>query len=103
MGGAYNDGMVFEVTGSGFVPVASTPPSGSVCNGAYDGSFTGNVTVSAGQECTFLNGGRITGNVMIVAGTFTLNSASVGGNVIVTGGGTYTLGPAATVGGNLLI
>jgi hypothetical protein len=61
------------------------------------------VTVSAGQKCIFLNGGRITGNVMIVGGTFTLNSASVGGNVMVNGGGTYTLGPAATVGGNLLI
>ena len=102
-GAFFGYGTVFEITGSGFVPVASAPSSGSLCNGEYDGTFNGNVTVSAGQECIFLNGGRITGNVMIVGGTFALNSASVGGNVMVTGGGTYTLGPAATVGGSLLI
>jgi uncharacterized repeat protein (TIGR03803 family) len=105
-GGAYGSyGTVFEITGSGFVPVtvASAPPSGSLCNGAYDGIFNGNVTVSAGQECIFLNGGRITGNVTMVSGTFALNSASVGGNVTINGGGTYTFGPATTIGGNLQI
>ena len=83
--------------------VQSAPAAGSLCNGTYDGTFHGNVTVSAGQECIFLNGGRITGKVSVVGGNFALNGSSVGGNLTVNGGGTYTLGPAATVGGNLQI
>ena len=81
----------------------SAPASGSLCNGIYDGTFPGNITVSAGQDCAFLNGGRITGNVTVVGGNFVLNGSSVGGNLTVNGGGTFTLGPAATVGGNLTI
>ena len=61
------------------------------------------MTVSAGQDCIFLNGGRITGNVTVVGGNFALNGSSVGGNLTVNGGGTYTIGPAATVGRNLQI
>ena len=43
-GGASNDGTVFEIAGSGFVPVASAPPSGTACNGVHDGTFNGNLT-----------------------------------------------------------
>ncbi len=81
----------------------SAPASGSLCNGVYDGTFNGNITVSAGQDCAFLNGGKITGNVTMVGGNFVLNGSSVGGNLTVNGGGTFTLAPAATVGGNLTI
>ena len=81
----------------------SAPASGSLCNGVYDGTFHGNITVSTGQDCAFLNGGRITGNVTVVGGNFVLNSAAVAGNLTVNGGGTFTLAPAATVGGNLTI
>ena len=77
--------------------------SGTTCNGIYDGNFNGSVTVSAGQDCIFLNGGRITGNVTMVGGNFALNGAAVGGNLTIKGGGTFTLGPAATIGGNLQI
>jgi YVTN family beta-propeller protein len=88
-----------------FIPIPVTQPApatGRLCNGIYDGTFNGNLTVSAGQDCIFLNG-RITGNVTVVGGNFALNGATVGGNVTVIGGGTYRLGPAATVGGNLII
>ena len=81
----------------------SAPASGSVCNGVYDGTFNGNMTVSAGQDCAFLNGGRIAGNVNVVGGNFVLNGAAVGGNLTVNGGGTFMVGPAATIGGNLQV
>jgi YVTN family beta-propeller protein len=85
------------------VPVAqSAPASGNLCNGIYNGTFNGNLTVSAGQDCVFLKG-KITGNVNLVGGNFALNGSAVGGNLTVNGGGTYTLGPTATVGGNLQI
>jgi hypothetical protein len=80
----------------------TAPATGSRCNGIYNGTFKGNLTVSAGQDCIFLTG-QITGNVNVVGGNFALNDSSVGGNLTINGGGTYTLGPAATVGGNLII
>jgi YVTN family beta-propeller protein len=88
-----------------FIPIPvpqSAPVAGNLCNGIYKGTFNGNVTVAAGQDCIFLNG-RITGNVNVVGGNFALNGSAVGGNLTVNGGGTYTLGPSATVGGNLKI
>ena len=98
----YVNGQGPEVAVS-FEAAAAVPPSGSLCNGMYDGTFNGNVTVSAGQDCRFINGGQITGNVTVVGGSFVANGAAVGGNLTVEGGGTFTLGPAATIGGNLKI
>jgi YVTN family beta-propeller protein len=83
--------------------VQSAPASGSLCNGVYDGTFHGDITVFAGQDCAFLNGGKITGNVTVLGGNFVLNGSSVGDNLTVNGGGTFTLGPAATIRGNLTI
>jgi YVTN family beta-propeller protein len=91
--------------GGVFIPIPvpqPAPVAGNLCNGIYDGTFNGNLTVSAGQDCIFLNG-KITGNVKVVGGNFALNRATVGGNVTVNDGGTYWLGPAATIGGNLKI
>jgi YVTN family beta-propeller protein len=83
------------------VPVVqSVPRSGKLCNGVYDGTFNGSILVSAGQNCVFLNGGRITGNVN-VAGNFVLSGAMVGGNLTVSGTGSFTLGPAAMIVGSL--
>ena len=79
------------------------PASGTLCNGVYEGTFSGNITVSAGQNCEFINGGRVTGNVTMVGGNFVLNGAGVGGNLVINGGGTFTIGPAATIGVNLTI
>ena len=39
----------------------------------------------------------------MTGGNFVLNGSTVGGNLTVNGGGTFTLGPAATVGVNLTI
>jgi hypothetical protein len=87
-----------------FIPIPvpqSAPAAGSLCNGIYDGTFNGNLTVSADQDCVFLNG-RITGNVNVVGGNFALNGATIGGNLAISGG-TYALGPVATIEGNLKI
>jgi YVTN family beta-propeller protein len=80
--------------------VQSVPSSGTLCNGTYDGTFNGSILVSAGQNCAFLNGGQVTGNVH-VAGNFVLSGAIVGGNLTVNGTGSFTLGPAAMIGGSL--
>jgi len=81
-------------------PVAQTaPPSGTACNGTYDGTFTGNITVSNGQNCMFISGGKITGNVSVVGGNFGLNGATVGSNLVINAG-SFTL-TGATIGGNL--
>jgi sugar lactone lactonase YvrE len=78
----------------------SVPSSGTTCNGVYDGTFSGNVTVSSGQNCIFVGGGA-TGNVQESGGNLVLSSSQVGGNVQVNGGGTFTIGPSTTIGGNL--
>jgi sugar lactone lactonase YvrE len=80
---------------------SNVPPSGTACNGTYSGIFQGNITVSAGQNCTFVNGG-VTGNVTENGGNLTLTQSQVGGNVQIMGG-TFTIGPGSTVGGNLQI
>ena len=88
----------------GFIAVftAPAPPSsGTTCNGTYNGTFRGNVTVLAGQTCNFIGGG-ISGNVASTGGTLGLSGATVGGNVQITGG-TFSLGPSTTIKGNLTI
>ena len=98
-----------------------TPSSGGSCNGTYTGTFRGNVTISIGQSCNFTAGG-ITGNVRINGGRLFLNNATVRGNVQVTRdgnlaltnsrvlgnvefdeGGTFSIGPAVSIEGNLHI
>ena len=82
-------------------PMQSVPASGTACNGVYNGTFNGSLTISAGQDCRFV-GGQITGNVTLAGGNFVLSGSSVGGTVSVSAG-TYTLGPAATVSGDAVI
>jgi hypothetical protein len=95
--------------------------NGKNCNGTYTGTYSGNLTVSSGQSCTFTNGG-ITGNLTQTGGTVVLENSSfvkgslqmsggglsisnsgVSGNLEVTGGGTFSIGPTASIGGNLQI
>jgi acetyltransferase-like isoleucine patch superfamily enzyme len=103
----------FQVIGNG-VPVPE-------CNGTFNGTFAGDVTVSAGQNCSFIAPCEIKGNVTINGSSFntacavdknvTENSgglvlgqgSSVGGNVQITGPSAFTLGPGVTIGANLEI
>ena len=74
-------------------------PASGICNGIINGTFQGDITVSNGDICTFLNG-AITGNVTQSGGTLTLANVTVGGNVQASGG-TRSIGPSATITGNL--
>jgi hypothetical protein len=78
------------------------PTSGTTCNGAYSGTFRGNITISAGQDCIFFNG-AVTGSVEQRGGNFTLFQSQVSGNVDVNGDATFSIGPGSTISGNLQI
>ncbi|MGA2120135.1 MAG: VCBS repeat-containing protein [Bryobacteraceae bacterium] len=78
------------------------PASGTLCNGAYDGTFKGNLTVSAGQTCIFFGGG-VTGNIIQTGGDLILIGATVGGNVQVQGGGMFSFSASAVIKGNLQV
>jgi hypothetical protein len=80
----------------------SVPPSGTTCNGAYSGTFSGNLTVSKGQNCVFIGGGA-SGSITETGGNLVLDGSTVGGGVTVNGGGTFTIGPSTTIKGNLII
>jgi hypothetical protein len=79
---------------------ASAPASGNACNGAYNGTFAGNLNVSAGQVCFFT--GPVRGSITQTGGQLILSGASVGGNVQIQGG-SFSLGPSTTIQGNLQI
>lgn len=116
-GGTFNGTLTTYLT-----PLASLPlSSGQSCNGIFNGTFAGDVSVSAGQNCTFTDLCEIKGNVTINGGSFNLTcavdgsvtenggglvlgpSASVGGYVQISGTSTLALGPGAAIGRNLQI
>ena len=80
----------------------AAPPASTACNGTYNGTFVGNLKVSSGQTCMFVGGG-VTGNITQTGGTLVLSGTTVGGNVQVQGGGTFSLGGSARIVGNLQI
>ena len=66
--------------------VMSVPASGTTCNGTYSGTFTGNITVSAGQNCTFIDGGTVIGNVTVDSGGhFSSSGTKIQGKVTIAG------------------
>jgi hypothetical protein len=79
----------------------SVPASGTACNGAYTGTFQGNLTVVSGQSCVLVGGGA-SGNITATGGNLILSSAAVGGNVTVNGG-TFSIGPSTNIKGNVQI
>jgi hypothetical protein len=81
---------------------ATATASRSLCNGAHNRTFDGNLTVSAGQNCIFVNG-AITGDVTQNGGNFELNQSKDGENVQVNGGVTFLIGPVSDIAGNLQI
>ncbi len=80
---------------------AVLPASSTSCDGIYNGTFQGNITVASGQNCVFLSGG-ISGNVAASGGTLVLSGATVQGNLQVTGNSTVSL-QSSTVNGNVAI
>ena len=68
-------------------PTGAAPANGLSCNGAYTGTFNGNILVLPGQHCEFI-GGNVRGNLSSVGGVVVLRNTGVNGNVQI-------LGPAA--------
>ncbi len=101
--------------------VKTSASDGSQCNRSFTGTFTGDVTVTAGQSCNFVCPGEIIGNVTVKGGTFTLAytvtgnltenaggitllaAAKVGGNLQISGLSSFAVNPGAAIGGNLQI
>jgi hypothetical protein len=101
---------------------AELPQPGQMCSvGPVTGTINGNVTVSAKQQCNFKSPCEIKGNLTIngggvwlgctVDGNLTDNagmlvlapSASVAGNVQISGASAFALGPGVLIDGNLVI
>ena len=80
----------------------SVPASGTTCNGAYTGTFKGNLTVSKGQTCIFVSGGT-TGSITGTGGNIILQSATVGSSLTINSGGMFTIGPSTTINGNFTV
>ena len=115
--GTFNATLTTSMTSLTNLPLTS----GQSCNGIYNGTFDGEVTVSTGQNCMFAANCKIEGNVTVNGGSFVLAcavqgnvtenggslvldpSASVGGNVQISQASVFTLGPSAAIGGNLQI
>jgi hypothetical protein len=86
-------------TSKGQTP-APAPAQSLNCNGSYNGMSVTDLTVLDGQDCSFLNG-SVSGNIQQRGGKLKLAQSNVAGNVQVNGGGTFTIGPGSTIGGNL--
>lgn len=117
--------LLFDLTQTGCTdcdPTKEGGQPGQACNnGNLTGTIYGNVTVSAGQNCVFKSPCEITGNLTINGGNVylgctldgslsenggTLNlvaSSRVTGGVNISQASTFTIGPAATIKGNLQI
>ncbi len=92
------NGAVSPATLAFTLTAVATAPAAGKCNGVYNGTFKGNLTVSTGQTCIFIGGG-VTGNVTENGGKLVISNASVGGNLQVNGG-TFSIGPGVTIKGN---
>jgi hypothetical protein len=80
----------------------AAPASGSTCNGNYTGTFNGNVTISAGQNCAFYGGG-ISGNIAVNGGSLSLSNATVIGNLSIQGATAFSIGLGTKITGNVAI
>ena len=78
------------------------PASGAGCNGNYNGTFNGNITVSAGQNCAFFSGG-VMGNITVMGGNLVLTNAKVTRNVLIQGSAAFSVGAGTEINGNLTI
>ncbi|MGH7815636.1 MAG: hypothetical protein ACREQI_16740 [Candidatus Binataceae bacterium] len=72
------------------------------CNGAFTGTFDGNIFVLDGQTCTFANG-TINGNVIVRGGAIALYGDTVNGDVKISGGSGFTISSYTTINGNLWV
>jgi len=113
--GLYQDNQPGPCGDGGLFPVIGNPdPAGALeyalfnqftssnCNGVYNSTFNGNLTVVAGQNCA-IEGAQVTGNITLTGGSLSLVGATVNGNVQIQGGGTFSLSGGTNIQGNLQI
>ena len=98
VGGAAQQTLMLNIVGI----TGPAPTSGATCNGNYTGTFKGNITVSAGQNCSFYFGG-VTGSVQVLGGSFAATGANITGNVSIQGAAGFSIGAGTTIAGNLSI
>ena len=121
-----NSGCLYDPLQTGLSdanPAEEADQPGQSCNNGTNnpGIINGNVTVSAGQQCTYTAPCEIKGNLTINGGGVWLNcavdgnltdnagmlvlgsSAHVFGNLQISGASTFTLGPGVLIDGNLQI
>jgi len=79
----------------------TAPASGTTCNGNYNGTFNGSVTVSAGQNCAFYGGG-VKGNVNVSGGHLALTNAAITGNIAIQGSAGFSIN-GGSISGNVTI
>ena len=80
----------------------AAPASGTKCNGNYNGTFKGAITVTSGQNCAFYAGG-VTGKITVNGGHLALTNATVTGGISIQGSSGFSIGPGSTIGGTLTI
>jgi len=78
----------------------AAPATGNECNGAYFGTYEGDIGVRLGQDCIFV-GGVVNGSVTVIGGDFTLSKARVTGNVLIEGSSAFSISAGSEIDGNL--
>ena len=86
------------------IPPAGFPAlsAGNACDGTFSGSFTGDINISDGQNCTLVNG-NITGNIQQHGGSLTLTGTTVDGSVNVHGHSAFSSSALSTILGDLIV
>ena len=99
----------------------SVPASSNTCDGAYFGTFNGNVSAFPGQNCIFAGGGTtgnvtvnggnvlfidgagVAGSILVNSGHLALSQATISGDVTIRGTSGFSIDTGTTLGGNLII
>jgi hypothetical protein len=79
---------------------APAPDSGSACNGNYNGTFTGDIVVVPGQNCTFV-GGTIIGDVQVNGGRLALFGTAINRGLAIQGPSTFAIESGTSIAGTL--
>jgi hypothetical protein len=81
---------------------AAVPDSGITCNGNYNGTYNGDLSITAGQNCTFV-GGTINGSVQVNGGRLALYGTTVTNDVLIQGSSPFAIESGTTIKGTLFL
>jgi hypothetical protein len=74
----------------------------SDCNSFQGSIFKGSLKVEKGETCVLGDGGTVTGDIIQTGGTVTISNFVIGGHVEVDDG-SFSIGPAVAIDGDLVI